>query len=222
MDISHTEENYIKAIYRLQQEQETVSTNALAEALQTRPPSVTDMAGKLSRKGLVRYEKYQGIRLTPRGLKLALNIIRRHRLWEYFLVEKLKFSWEEVHEVAEELEHVKSPKLIEHLDTFLGSPRTDPHGDPIPDKNGKMSAVSQQTLLNNTAHKKLEVTGVGDQSAQLLEFLKEKGILPGTLLEVVQRYEFDNAVEIKIKNQPPFTISERVAKNIFVRAYGKD
>lgn len=222
MDISHTEENYIKAIYRLQQENEAVSTNALAEALQTRPPSVTDMARKLSKKRLVRYEKYQGIRLTPMGMKLALNIIRRHRLWEYFLVEKLKFSWEEVHEVAEELEHVRSPKLVEHLDAFLGSPRTDPHGDPIPDKNGKMSAVSQQTLLHHTGHKKLEVTGVGDQSAQLLEFLKEKGILPGAQLEVVQQYAFDNAVEIKIRNQPPFTVSERVAKNIFVKAHGKD
>lgn len=222
MNISSTEENYIKAIYRLQQDHEVVSTNALADALQTKPASVTDMAQKLKKKHLAQYEKYKGIQLTPSGEKLALNIIRRHRLWEYFLVEKLKFSWEEVHEVAEELEHVRSPKLIAHLDEFLGNPRTDPHGDPIPDEKGKMSKVSQQTLLNNIAHKRLEVTGVGSQSTKLLEFLKGKGILLGTQLEVLQQYAFDNAVEIKIKNQPPFTVSEQVAKNIYVKVYGKN
>ena len=137
LNYSTSEENYIKAIYRLQGSDGTVSTNALANALRTKPASVTDMMKKLKAKKLLHYQPYQGFRLSQEGSRVALGIIRRHRLWEFFLAEKLRFSWDEVHEVAEELEHVSNKKLIDKLDEFLGFPRVDPHGDPIPDASGR-------------------------------------------------------------------------------------
>lgn len=217
MNLSIAEENYIKSIYKLEGE-EAVTTTGLAYELDTKPASVTDMAKKLKEKKLIDYEKYQGINLTAEGKKAALHIIRRHRLWECFLVEKLNFSWEEVHELAEELEHVRSEKLINRLSEFLGNPTIDPHGDPIPDAQGKISKARLQTSLDQARAKRLEVTAVSDQSSALLEFLNAKGIHLGTHLEVIGRFEFDNSVEIKIKNQPPFTISDLVSKNIMVRA----
>lgn len=217
MNISSAEENYIKAIYKLQGTSETVSTNALAHELQTKPASVTDMARRLKEKKLIAYEKYQGIALTAQGHQIALGIIRRHRLWECFLVEKLQFSWEEVHELAEELEHIQSAKLIDRLSHFLGHPKADPHGDPIPDANGKIGRPRQVTLLHGALNKKLEVIAVADQSNRLLEFLTAKGIKLGTQVEILQRHEFDNSMEIKLRNRPPFMISEQVAKNIYVK-----
>lgn len=217
MNLTIAEENYIKSIYKLEEGQEAVTTTGLAYELDTKPASVTDMAKKLKEKKLIDYEKYQGINLTAEGKKAALHIIRRHGLWECFLVEKLNFSWEEVHELAEELEHVRSEKLINRLSEFLGNPTIDPHGDPIPDAQGKISKTRLQTSLDQARAKRLEVTAVSDQSSALLEFLNAKGIHLGTQLEVIGRFEFDNSVEIKIKNQPPFTISELVSKNIMVR-----
>ena len=143
---STSEENYIKTIFHLQQADETVTTNELAAELKARPASITDMMKKLKAKKLLHYQPYQGFRLSSDGNKVALGIIRRHRLWEYFLSEKLNFTWDEVHEVAEQLEHVSSKKLIDKLDEFLGFPRTDPHGDPIPDANGKIEPVQKICL----------------------------------------------------------------------------
>lgn len=217
MKLSVAEENYIKSIYKLQEGQESVSTNALAYELETKPASVTDMAKKLKEKKLIAYEKYQGITLTPEGKKTALQIVRRHRLWECFLVDKLAFSWEEVHELAEELEHVRSEKLINRLSDFLGNPVIDPHGDPIPDANGRMAKPRPQTPLDQAHAKRLVVTAVSDQSTALLEFLNAKGIKLGTQLEIMAHYAFDNSIEIKIKNQPAITVSEQVAKSIMVR-----
>src|SRR6476646_10458217 len=146
LNYSTSEENYIKAIYHLQNGPNSVSTNAVAEKLSTKPASVTDMMKKLKTKKLLHYQPYQGFRLTTEGSKVALGIIRRHRLWEYFLAEKLNFTWDEVHEVAEDLEHVSNKKLIDKLDAFLGFPRIDPHGDPIPDANGKIEASKKICL----------------------------------------------------------------------------
>lgn len=198
-----------------------VTTNALAASLQTSPASVTDMARKLKQKNLAVYEKYQGIRLTGSGQKIALDILRRHRLWECFLVEKLEFSWEAVHEIAEELEHVGNNELIERLNNYLGHPEVDPHGDPIPDANGKIKQTALHTLSQQTVNKQVEVTGVGDQSYQLLEFLNQKGIKLGTKLMVLSKYDYDQSMEIRIDNQQELLISEQVAKNIYVKAYGK-
>lgn len=217
MNLSVAEENYIKSIYKLEDGQEPVTTNALAYELDTKPASVTDMAKKLKDKKLIAYEKYQGINLTADGKKAALQIIRRHRLWECFLVDKLAFSWEEVHELAEELEHVRSEKLTSRLSEFLGHPTFDPHGDPIPDAQGKLVKQKVQTTLHKAKGSRLEVTAVSDKSTALLEFLNAKGIRLGSQLEIIERYEFDNSIEIKIRNQPAFTISEQVAKNIMVR-----
>jgi len=217
MNLTNAEENYIKAIFKLQDGTAVVSTNAIAYDLDTKPASVTDMAKKLKEKKLIDYEKYQGITLTAEGRRYALQIVRRHRLWECFLVDKLAFSWDEVHEIAEELEHVKSEKLVNRLSEFLGNPTTDPHGDPIPDAQGKMSKTKQLISLDKATAKRLEVAGVSDQSSSLLEFLNAKGIKLGTQIEIIERYDFDNSVEIKIKNQSAFTISEQVSKTIMVK-----
>ncbi|SHK80641.1 iron (metal) dependent repressor, DtxR family [Chitinophaga jiangningensis] len=217
MNLSVAEENYIKAIYKLQEGEQAVTTNALAYELETKPASVTDMAKKLKEKKLISYEKYQGITLSPEGRKTALQVVRRHRLWECFLVDKLSFSWEEVHELAEELEHVRSEKLISRLSDFLGNPVIDPHGDPIPDANGRMAKPRPQTSLDQANARRLVVTAVSDQSSALLAFLNAKSIKLGTQLEIIAHYEFDNSIEIKVKHQPAITISEQVAKNIMVR-----
>lgn len=217
MNLSIAEENYVKSIYKLQEGDAVVTTNALAYELDTKPASVTDMAKKLKDKQLIAYEKYKGITLSAEGRKAALQIVRRHRLWECFLVDKLSFSWEEVHELAEELEHVRSEKLTNRLSEYLGNPVIDPHGDPIPDANGKLAKPRPQTSLDQANAKRLVVTAVTDQSVALLAFLNAKGIKLGTQLEIVAHYEYDNSIEIKIKHQPALTISEQVAKNIMVR-----
>ncbi|NCU03578.1 MAG: metal-dependent transcriptional regulator [Chitinophagaceae bacterium] len=217
MNFSIAEENYIKAIWRLQQSDANVTTNELAAELQTKPASVTDMLKRLSEKKLLNYAPYYGVKLTADGKKLALSIIRKHRLWEYFLVEKLQFNWDAVHDIAEELEHVSSPELIERLDAFLGYPKADPHGDPIPDSKGRMTSISNLTLQQLPEAQPAIVTGVGDQSSSLLELLRQKNIGIGTKLEIKQRHAFDGSVEIKIRNQPLINLSEQLAKNILVK-----
>jgi DtxR family Mn-dependent transcriptional regulator len=217
MSFSPTEENYIKAIFHLQEGEGTVSTNALAAELQTRPASVTDMLKKLKTKKLLSYERYKGVRLSAEGKKLALGIVRKHRLWEFFLFNTLQFGWDEVHEVAEELEHVTSKKLVEKLDAFLGYPRFDPHGDPIPDSHGKMIVRQQLNLIDLPLNKMAEVSGVGSQSSELLELLKHRNISMGTKLEVKRRFGFDHSIELRIKGQQPFTISQQLAQALFVK-----
>jgi DtxR family transcriptional regulator, Mn-dependent transcriptional regulator len=216
MKYSVSKENYIKAIFHLQQEQESVTTNALAEALQTKPASVTDMLKKLKTQKLLQYEKYRGVKLTTDGRKVAIQIIRKHRLWEYFLVEKLQFGWEEVHEIAEELEHISSKKLVDRLDEFLDFPQSDPHGDPIPDIHGKMPSLQQLAVCDMPVNTMGTVNGISDQSPDMLELLKHKNIQIGTRLEVKKKFEVDGSIEIKIRNQQPITISDHVAKNLFV------
>lgn len=193
-----------------------VTTNALAKELQTRAASVTDMLKKLKTQKLLLYEKYQGFKLSNEGKKVAIQIIRKHRLWEYFLVEKLHFGWEEVHEMAEELEHISSKKLIDRLDEFLGFPKSDPHGDPIPDSLGKFAMKQQISLSELTLNVMAEVSNISDQSNEMLELLKHKSISIGTKLEIKRKFAFDHSLELKIKNQQSITISESVAKNVFV------
>jgi DtxR family Mn-dependent transcriptional regulator len=219
LNFSTSEENYIKTIFLLQGEKNTVTTNELAHNLHTRPASVTDMMKKLKAKKLLHYQRYQGFRLSNEGKKVAVSIVRRHRLWEYFLAEKLKFNWDEVHEVAEHLEHVSSKKLIDKLDEFLGFPKVDPHGDPIPDKHGKMETSKQVCLSDLPANKPAVVSHVSDQSPEILELLQHRNISIGSKIEIKKRFSFDNSLEIKLRTQSPFTISEQLAKNIFVK-YG--
>lgn len=216
MKVSSSKENYIKSIFHLQEEDGIVTTNALARQLETRAASVTDMLKKLKTQKLLLYEKYKGFKLSPEGRRMALQIIRKHRLWEFFLVEKLHFGWEEVHEMAEELEHISSKKLVDRLDEFLGFPKQDPHGDPIPDVNGKFSVRKQVSLLELKLNTAAVVSNISDQSAEMLELLSHKGLSMGTKVEVKKKFSFDNSIELKVKNQSPVTISENVAKNVFV------
>lgn len=215
-NFSPTEENYIKAIYHLQSAGEAVNTNDLAATLQTKPSSITDMLKKLKKKKLVNYKAYYGCKLTPEGNHKALAIIRRHRLWEYFLSQNLGFSWDEVHEVAEELEHVSSEKLINKLDTYLGHPRFDPHGDPIPDPDGKITMQQQKTLAEWEENKVATVTQIGKQSAPILDILKQKKIAIGSTIRIKQKFDFDLSMEVRIDEKHPAHITKELAQNIFV------
>ena len=217
LNYTTSEENYIKAIYRLQQLEGTVTTNELAHELKTRPASVTDMMKKLKAKKLLHYQPYQGFRLTPEGSKVALMIVRRHRLWEFFLAEKLKFTWDEVHEVAEDLEHVSNKKLIDKLDEFLGFPRVDPHGDPIPDASGKIESSRNTCLTDWPLNIPAIVRNVKDHSSSLLELLEHKKIAIGSRVEIKKKFDFDESLELKTGRQTVFTISKQLAENIFVQ-----
>ena len=216
MKYSASKENYLKEIFHLQNQQNIVTTNALAAALQTKAASVTDMLKKLKTQKLLLYEKYRGFKLNNEGKKAAVQIIRKHRLWEFFLVEKLQFGWDEVHEMAEELEHISSKKLIDRLDSFLGFPKTDPHGDPIPDSNGKFSERKQVALMLVPLNKTVEVSAISEQTSAMLELLQHKNIRIGTKLEIKKKFPFDNSLEIKIKNHLTITVSEQVAEKILV------
>ena len=216
LNYTTSEENYIKAIYHLQKVDGMVTTNELAAELESKPASITDMMKKLKAKKLLNYQPYQGFRLTADGTKVALGIIRRHRLWEFFLAEKLKFTWDEVHEVAEDLEHVSNKKLIDKLDEYLGFPRVDPHGDPIPDANGKIEISKKICITELAVNTVSTVASISDHSSEILELLEHKKIAIGTKVEVKKKFQFDNSLEIKINRQPVITISEQLAKNIFV------
>ncbi|MBL0147155.1 MAG: metal-dependent transcriptional regulator [Chitinophagaceae bacterium] len=216
MNFSISEENHIKWIYHLQQKKGLVNTNSLAAEMQTKAASVTDMLKKLKAKKLLQYEKYKGFKLTEMGKKTALNVIRKHRLWEYFLSVKLGFEWEKVHAIAEELEHISSDELIQRLDDFLGNPSFDPHGDPIPDSFGKIPAIKQYNVLQLPLNKKAVVSSVSNQSPEMLEMLKHHKIGIGSTLQSLKHFAFDGSIEIKVLKNATCILSEQVAKNIFV------
>ncbi len=212
-----SEENYLKAIYHLSKEnEEGVSTSAIASNIETKASSVTDMLKKLADKDLVVYKKYQGVKLTDKGNLSAARIVRKHRLWEVFLVEKLNFSWDEVHEVAEQLEHVKSEKLIQELDAFLNYPKVDPHGDPIPDENGKIAPFKKVLLANFNQGEKGWFVGVKSSSSDFLKYLDKLELSLGTLLEVLHVEPFDASMIIRNKGVE-ITISEITTQNIYLQ-----
>jgi DtxR family Mn-dependent transcriptional regulator len=215
--LSFTEENYLKTIYHLSESgQNAVLTNELADAMSTKPASVTDMIKKLSAKKLIGYEKYYGVTLTKSGKADALAIIRKHRLWETFLVAKLNFHWDQVHEVAEQLEHIQSPLLIEKLDEFLGHPIADPHGHPIPDKAGRIH-VAQQIPLGEISEKKATtVRAVKRGSPAFLQYLSKIGVYIGAQVSILERTEFDGSIEILIDKKKKAFISKEASQNILV------
>jgi len=212
---SYTEENYLKIIYHLSVINNPVQTNAIAEKIQTKAASVTDMLKKLSEKELVDYVKYQGVTLTEKGKLTAINIVRKHRLWEVFLVEKLNFKWDEVHDVAEELEHIKSTLLIERLDEFLEHPKVDPHGDPIPDQHGNFANLAFVKLSKLNVNDKGTITGVSEHSSPFLKHLEKLGLTLGKKIEISEIIDFDGSVELLIDNQK-LNISREVAKHILI------
>ena len=219
---SNTEENYLKAIFKLQEKnEEPVSTNSVAAMLNTKAASVTDMIRKLAAKKLIRYEKYKGVTLTEKGEGVAISTVRKHRLWEVFLYEKLKFGWDEVHEVAEQLEHIHSELLIDKMDDFLGNPAHDPHGDPIPTKKGELKK-SNLILLSALSPKRYAMmSGVVDHSAIFLKYLDKLGIALGKSLMVIEVNEFDGSVKIKVDKKKEVSVSKDVARNILVKPKGQ-
>ena len=214
---TQAEENYLKAIYKLSYQGKTVvSTNSIAARLQTKASSVTDMLKKLSEKKLLNYQKYQGVTLTKAGDKVALKIIRKHRLWEVFLVDQLKFKWDEVHDIAEQLEHVVSPEMVNRLDKFLHYPKFDPHGDPIPDNMGVFSNRKEFSLADLKRKDQGTIVGVNDSSVPFLQYLEEKKLVLGKKVKIVGLYKYDNSIEIEMNGKTKITISNKVARNINV------
>ncbi len=216
--ISSTEENYLKAIFKIaENEKDNASTNSIAKHLATSPASVTDMLKKLSRKELINYKKYKGVTLTQAGSKIATKLIRRHRLWEVFLVNKLKFSWDKVHEIAEELEHIPYDELINRLDIYLGQPKFDPHGDPIPNAAGKFTLRNQVLLSDLRVLETGIVIGVKEHDAPFLQYLTSLSIKLGTEVKLMDKIEFDQSMKIEIDQKETIHLSEKVSNNLLIK-----
>jgi DtxR family Mn-dependent transcriptional regulator len=215
--MTFSEENYLKTIYHLTIISDAeVSTNAIAEMMETKASSVTDMLKKLADKDLVNYIKYQGVSLTNKGKLTAKMIVRKHRLWEVFLVEKLNFPWDEVHDIAEQLEHIKSEQLINKLDDFLGNPTEDPHGDPIPNAKGQIIAIEKQLLSELSENQTGICVGVKDSSSEFLKYLDKQGIALGSRIEIIEKETFDSSLKINLDSKE-LTISNKIAGNLFVK-----
>lgn len=216
--LSFTEENYLKAIYTLSERSKgfETSTNEIAERIKTKPPTVSDMLRKLTEKRLVSYEKYKKVQLTKQGKMIAIQVIRRHRLWEVFLHVKLQFNWDEVHEVAEQLEHIQSEELVLRLERFLGYPKFDPHGDPIPSANGEL-IQSDRTMLSNIGPGNIcQVVGVKDSSTSFLQYLQDLNIGIGTKIKIVEKIEYDGSLVISIKKGQETSVSKKFSDNVLV------
>ncbi len=213
---SFTEENYLKAIYKLQETNgEVVATSALAQVMGVHSPSVTDMLKRMASKKLVIYQKSKGFKLTEKGRQVAVGIIRKHRLWEVFLVDKLGFRWDEVHDIAEDLEHIQSEPLVNKLDAYLGYPKADPHGDPIPDENGKLKKVKTQPLTSAPLKKKVTIIALGNSSDEFLRYLDKMGITIGDTVEVSEIEDFDKSVTV-LHKKSSFSLSNEAANFLLV------
>lgn len=212
-----TEENYLKAIFRISQNADVkITPTAIAEMLKNNPASVIDMIKKLSDKKLIDYDKREGVKLTERGLNDAIQIVRKHRLWEVFLLEKLNYNWDEIHDIAEELEHIQDKTLADRLDKFLGFPEYDPHGDPIPKANGKVPKSFSVTLANVKDGTTCRVAAVKDTSSTFLQYLLKLNIGIGTSIRLIEKIPFDNSLVISIGEKEKTTVSQKFGENILV------
>lgn len=218
--ISPTEEDYLKAIYHIHENMEGnhVKTSAISHAMNTSAASVTDMMKRLNEKQLVVHEKYKGVKLTQEGKHIVKKLIRKHRLWEVFLVEKLQFTWDEVHEIAEQLEHINSPTLTNRLDAFLGYPKFDPHGDPIPDEHGNIHERKQFLLSELKQGKKVVIVGVVQHEPRFLRHLAEQQLVLGTTLQLIKYYDFDGSMILKTTDDRTLTVSSKVSQNLYVKS----
>jgi len=213
---SFSEENYLKAIYHLGADGEKISPTAIADELHNNPASVIDMLKKLTEKKLISYDKKKGAKLTNSGIKAAMEVVRKHRLWEVFLLEKLDYKWDEVHNLAEQLEHVGDGELADRLEKFLGFPDYDPHGDPIPKADGKIAEVFKTMLLEVEIGKQYKVVAVKDTSAEFLHYLQKLGIGIGTRIKVLEKIPFDGSLVVQIGKNISTTISNKFAENVLV------
>ena len=212
------EENYLKAIFKLSNgEVKTVSTNAISEEMETRAASVTDMIRRLSEKGYVAYEKYRGVKLNPTGLKTAVKVLRKHRLWESFLVDKLHFSWDQVHPIAEQLEHIQSDELVDKLDAFLNYPKFDPHGDPIPSADGKYTLRNQKILCQCDKGFIGAVVGVKEHSKAFLQYLDTIKISLGTKIHIIEKLDYDQSVKAIIDDTTEILLNSSATSKIFLK-----
>lgn len=217
MELTTAEENYLKAIYHLSDGgKKSVSTNDIAAEINTKAASVSDMLRKLGEKEVIEYRKYYGLQITETGKRYALQTIRKHRLWEVFLVEKLNFAWDEVHEVAEQLEHIQSPLLIQRLDAYLNYPKFDPHGDPIPDEFGDVRSRPRVQLNDMEVDQIGQIVAVKDSSAAFLRYLDKVGAYIGARIKVLDKVEFDGSLEILVDQKKTLFMSKDVASNILV------
>ncbi len=215
---SYTEENYLKAIYSLTKRGGNgASTNEISAEMNTKASSVTDMLKKLSKKEMIAYTPYQPVTLTDKGKQWAIKTIRKHRLWEVFLAEKLKFKWDEVHEIAEELEHIQSDKLINKLEEFLDFPSHDPHGDPIPDRDGNVALHKEVTIADLMANQFGMIIGLKDTSSEFLQFLEKSGLTLGKTIGIKEVTGYDQSMLITINMASEMTISNRVAQNLYIK-----
>ena len=215
--LSKNEEDYLKGLYQLiaMSDIDKVGTNQLAQQLEVTPASVNNMLKKLKAKGFVKYKPYGKIELSPEGKSIAVDLVRKHRLWESFLYEKLDFSWDEVHEVAEQLEHIKSDKLIEKLDHFLGHPKTDPHGDPIPDAQGNISNIGKKTLAEVPTGETCRLVSVKDNSAAFLQYVSQIGLRLKSVIKVLERLDFDDSLVLEVDGKK-LSVSQKFSMNVFV------
>lgn len=215
---SLSEENYLKAIYILNHDEgSSASTNQIADKMNTKASSVTVMLKKLKEKELVNYQKYQSTKLTDKGKKVAISVIRKHRLWEHFLVNKLDFNWDQVHDIAEQLEHIRSEELTNRLEALLDYPSFDPHGDPIPDKNGVIPKRVESNLSHCKEDKEVEIVGVTDHSTDFYNYLQDKDINLGSKVKIESINPFDSSLEININDHKKAFISKEVAENLLVK-----
>ena len=216
--LTQTEENYLKAIFKINEHSpEQVSTNAIANIVQTSAASVTDMIKKLSAKDLLHYEPYKGVRLSSQGAKIATELVRKHRLWETFLVSKLGFSWEDVHDIAEQLEHVQSDMLVDKLDKYLRFPKYDPHGDPIPNAEGRFTLREQSLLSRATVGASVILVGVKNHKKEFLKHLNKLNISLGCEIHILSKEEYDASLIVAIDQNDPITLSNQIASSLFIR-----
>lgn len=218
LKLSTAEENYLKAIFKLsQQDTAPVSNNAISREMGTSAASVTDMITRLHKKKLINYQKHKGVRLTEKGAGIATHLVRKHRLWETFLVDKLKFNWDEVHEIAEQLEHIKSPTLVDRLDEFLGYPRYDPHGDPIPDADGRILPRPSIALSELAVNQLAVIVGVHDHASEFLRYLDRAELLLGVELVVTERFAYDQSMALRLASGRQLLVSLQVGQNLYVQ-----
>jgi DtxR family Mn-dependent transcriptional regulator len=214
-----TEENYLKAIFHLSEKREEVSISELSEALKVSKPTANSMVRNLQQKGLITYEKYRPLTLTDAGRKAAALVLRKHRLTEMYLVEKMGFGWDEVHEIAEQIEHIKSPVFFDRMDELMNFPRLDPHGSPIPDKEGKMEPSAHKQLSDCAPNSEVVLTALADSSKDFLEFLNSRGLQLGTHLKVISRSTFDNSILVDLEGKNE-TLSAKVSQSLLVDEIG--